>query len=824
MKDTAEEVTPISFKLVQGYIKLDVERKLEESKLILFSSMDLVLFTQGSDPTQEHPVHFLALVDNSFHNKLSVTVKLPQDQGEGSRAVAVAQAIKKRAHWNVAKVTGLATMIREYEGLVSLPHIHLKSTIVNREEELGNRTSDLQNAMPRGDENDLVPLGGNSANGDGSNFFENPPLLRKWLLERYNESQLSAMTDSRKVGGITLVQGPPGTGKTTTICGILAGLLSAKGKAKRAVSYTRNANAVGSGSESEDDEDEDESDAALQKRQQERLQLMRGRAKWFQGGYVPWADTLKRELAQPGDASLRQPFKKLGQDDLRVMSEVQEDVAPKKVLVCAPSNAGIDEVLRRILRDGICDGDGHCKMPSVVRLGPNVHASLADYALDNIVDKNLMSFAGQADLNQRELQKERVLRDARIICVTLSVAGSRDLVGVPFDFDTVVVDEASQGVEVAMLVPLKLGCKRLILVGDPEQLPATCFSAVAIEHKYERSLFQRLRECQYRVNMLQTQYRMHPAISAFPSMRFYGGLLKDMRGTEAFEKTFVAPWSKIPCFGPVCFFNLRGEHTKQRQSLVNEAEADFVIQLFALLSECYPGEEWTRKIAVISPYAEQVQLIRSRFRTYLGIDGKRRCPVEVNTVDGFQGREKDCVIVSTVRASSEKCSIGFVRDKRRMNVALTRGKTNCWVVGRSETLRLNEDWGAFIDLQAEACRFLNVSSPHETFLSRYLDDWHNRHPDVPRPNSVQLQTAAQAREAGASAEAAEATAVMAAGSGDESLGGDDDAGFDDKLRDIEEVSDDEADFEKLFEKADDAGGDFVSESAPKAKRNKTEED
>ncbi|CAE8582721.1 unnamed protein product [Polarella glacialis] len=99
------------------------------------------------------------------------------------------------------------------------------------------------------------------------------------------------------------------------------------------------------------------------------------------------------------------------------------------------------------------------------------------------------------------------------------------MVGFPEDFDTVIIDEASQGVEVSTLTPLKLGCRRLILVGDPKQLPATCFSEVAKNHDYDRSLFQRLQQSQHKVNMLSQQYRMHPAISYFPSQNFYDGKL-----------------------------------------------------------------------------------------------------------------------------------------------------------------------------------------------------------------------------------------------------------------------------------------------------------
>merc|ERR550534_1271062 len=124
-------------------------------------------------------------------------------------------------------------------------------------------------------------------------------------------------------------------------------------------------------------------------------------------------------------------------------------------------------------------------------------------------------------MNASDKEKEKVIREAAVVFSTLSISGSRELVGFPGDFDTVVMDEASQGLEVSTLVPLKLGCRRLIMVGDPKQLPATCFSSVCQYKSFERSLFQRLEEAKYKVNMLQIQYRMHPLISHFPSHTFY---------------------------------------------------------------------------------------------------------------------------------------------------------------------------------------------------------------------------------------------------------------------------------------------------------------
>lgn len=166
------------------------------------------------------------------------------------------------------------------------------------------------------------------------------------------------------------------------------------------------------------------------------------------------------------------------------------------------------------------------------------------------------------------------------------------------------------------------------------------------------------------------------------------------------------------------------------QSLINDDEAEFVLHFFKTLQECYPEECWREKLAVISPYAEQVQHIRSKFRALFGLGQKSPCPVDVNTIDGFQGREKDCVMVSAVRANSESHSIGFVRDKRRMNVAFTRARTNLWVCGQADVLCRNKDWGKFIEMQQANCHLIRVTQPAETFLPRYLSGWYKRHPEA----------------------------------------------------------------------------------------------
>lgn len=738
--DHVETVQQESIRVDDTFVRLDMARDKEEAIQKLYGHGDLMLFTQSKDPVKEHPVHFLALVDNSISARLSVTARLDTESGaSGSRDLEVAKIIKDNGSWQMAKVANLATITREYEGLMALPKLKLRGLLVNRDDSgaRGDTSTEMQ-AAPNGHE-------GSSTVGRAKNdaqLLTIPKPLETWLQAEYNESQQSAINDCRKITGITLVQGPPGTGKTKTALGILAVLLNSKAKEAKAVSYTRTglkgafrpSRSTSSGDSSSSEEDQKAAEESMQAREMERVQMIRAHQPWLRGGFTPWAETIEQEVPMAGSIAWRQPYPKLSPHQIVSMSEIAEDVAPQKVLVCAPSNAAIDEVIRRATQAGVADTDGVPKKPPLIRLGPGVHPSLHEYSLEQIVKRRLAALSDMPDLNKREVEKQRLLQDARLVCTTLSISGSRDVVGFEAGFDTVVVDEASQGVEVSMLVPLKLGCQRLILIGDPKQLPATCFSTVALEHEYSRSLFERLQLSHHKVNMLHVQYRMHPAISSFPSQHFYEGTLRNAHEELEFEKQCPAPWSNVSCFAPVAFFHLKGEHKVSMSSLVNEDEADFVIQFFQTLSSLYPDEAWDRKIAVISPYAEQVRLIRAKFRALFGLSGKKSpCLVDVNTVDGFQGREKDCVIVSVVRANPEE-SIGFLRDRRRMNVAFTRARTNLWVVGYADVLGRNKDWKMFIDEQRAASRLLRLTRPYNTFLARYLTKWFDRHPEVSRPD------------------------------------------------------------------------------------------
>jgi superfamily I DNA and/or RNA helicase len=380
----------------------------------------------------------------------------------------------------------------------------------------------------------------------------------------------------------------------------------------------------------------------------------------------------------------------------------------QKVLACAPSNLAVDNLLERLLTGG----------ERAVRLGhpARVLPALREHTLDLIVEDHpdtrqarkwakeayaLFRQAGKftrarpepgarqamrqearallADARRMEDQAvERILNEATVLCATLTgldgeVLGQRT-------FDLAVIDEASQSTEPASWLPL-LRCQRVVLAGDHCQLPPTVLSQEAAQQGLGVSLMERLvaRYGSQVTRRLDVQYRMHEAIMAFSSRQFYDGelqahpsvrghLLCDLPGLAAGPLTST----------PVQFIDTAGAGYDEQEepggeSRRNPQEADLVCRkVRALLEAGVPAEA----IAVIAPYSAQVRLLREK----LDIPG-----LEIDSVDGFQGREKEAVVLSLVRSNPEG-EVGFLADVRRMNVALTRARRKVLIVGDSATL------------------------------------------------------------------------------------------------------------------------------------------
>ena len=290
------------------------------------------------------------------------------------------------------------------------------------------------------------------------------------------------------------------------------------------------------------------------------------------------------------------------------------------------------------------------------------------------------------------------MNEASLVCGTLNSTGlSQVRESVPFQ--TCVVDEAAQAVELSTLIPLRLGVKQLVLVGDPQQLPATVLASRELVGNYERSLFERLETCGIPVHSLNLQYRMHPAISAFPRNTFYQGLLVDAPSVLSKDPFFSRPPYNISPFMFIDILYGRDVVSQTTFSRSNPDEANVCVSLyFALLRIAqHEGANLDGRVGIISPYTEQVKLLKTTFESAgLKIQGGLD-DIEIATVDSFQGKEKDIIILSTVRSCTESNSVGFLSDIRRMNVAITRAKLGMFVVGKTEALVINTHWSLFMD-------------------------------------------------------------------------------------------------------------------------------
>ena len=379
----------------------------------------------------------------------------------------------------------------------------------------------------------------------------------------------------------------------------------------------------------------------------------------------------------------------------------EESYRRTKVLVCAPSNSALDEIVLRIMQSGLLGPGGAAYSPTLVRVGVNVHHSVEAVSMESLVRERVGATddAGGHSAEkkfERALERDRVklaiLDEAAVVCSTLSFSGSGMFARMTRQFDVVVIDEAAQAVEPSTLVPLCYGAKQVFLVGDPRQLPATVLSAVATEHGYNQSMFKRLERCGYPVHLLKTQYRMHPSIREFPSTQFYAGELED--GPRVAAKT-RREWHKNPLFRPFVFMDVQGkEYQGNGASWANDEEAAMVVELVRALVDGYPDLASGEKIGVISPYKAQVRNIRKRLTEALGAEKSKT--VDVNSIDGFQGREKEVCVFSVVRAPTHGHGLGFVADERRINVGLTRAKTSLVVVGSAKALKGDKNWGGLV--------------------------------------------------------------------------------------------------------------------------------
>ncbi|MFB6266255.1 MAG: IGHMBP2 family helicase [Halodesulfurarchaeum sp.] len=308
----------------------------------------------------------------------------------------------------------------------------------------------------------------------------------------------------------------------------------------------------------------------------------------------------------------------------------------------------------------------------------------------------------EADRLEQEALAE-VIEEAEVVCTTNSTAGSDLLEGAQFDL--LVIDEATQATEPSCLIPIT-HADRVVMAGDHRQLPPTVQSEEAAREGLRETLFERLAERHPRIrDMLRVQYRMHETIMGFSSERFYDGELEAAPSVTAhtlsdlaIDPTTLSPPDILDPGAPLVFVDTADLDAPERQrsgstSRENPGEATIVKTLAESLLEA--GVD-PRDIAVISPYDDQVDRLSSE----LDREG-----LEVDTVDGFQGREKEVVLVSLVR-SNKRGEIGFLAEERRFNVAVTRAKRKVVVVGDGETVTRAPVFEEFVEYAADSGRLV----------------------------------------------------------------------------------------------------------------------
>lgn len=187
---------------------------------------------------------------------------------------------------------------------------------------------------------------------------------------------------------------------------------------------------------------------------------------------------------------------------------------------------------------------------------------------------------------------------------------------------------------------------------------------------------------------------MHPDISRIPSKLFYEGRLID--GPEMAAKT-QQPWHASSLLGPYRFFNVaQGHHEAAHagHSLINRAECDAALALYDLILRDFRQVDLNYRVGVISMYKAQITAMKNAFMARYGAE--RASTVDFNTVDGFQGQEKDVIILSCVRAGPAVQSIGFLSDVRRLNVSITRARSSLFILGHAATLQRSDDTWKYI--------------------------------------------------------------------------------------------------------------------------------
>ena len=405
-----------------------------------------------------------------------------------------------------------------------------------------------------------------------------------------------------------------------------------------------------------------------------------------------------------------------------------------QVLVCAQSNMAVDWISEKLVDRGI----------NVLRIGNPTRVN--DKMLGFTYERRFESHADYPQLWAirkaiRELRKNRkkgsenyhqkmdrlksraaeieirinseLFGEARVIACTLVGSAHRLLEGMKFG--TLFIDEAAQALEAACWIPMKRA-SRVILAGDHCQLPPTVKSIAALRAGLGKTLMERIAENKPEVvTLLKIQYRMNDEIMRFSSDWFYGGKVESapqikyrsvldydhpitwidtsneenqitIEGKDSPEDS-ASTSSSASASNQNSDLNFKEQFVGESFGRINKAEAELTLltlaEYFTKISKRRVLEERI-DVGIISPYRAQVQYLKKLIKKYEFFKPYRRL-ISVNTVDGFQGQERDVILISLVRSNDEG-QIGFLKDLRRMNVAMTRARMKLIILGNKETM------------------------------------------------------------------------------------------------------------------------------------------
>ena len=379
-----------------------------------------------------------------------------------------------------------------------------------------------------------------------------------------------------------------------------------------------------------------------------------------------------------------------------------------QVLVCAQSNTAVDWISEKLVDRGV----------NVLRIGnpTRVNDKMLSFTYERrfenhplypelwSIRKNLRELGSRArrgSYDEREGVRSRMsrLRDrataleiqinaelfdgAHVIASTLVSSNHRLLNG--RRFGTLFIDEAAQALEAACWIAIRKA-DRVVLAGDHCQLPPTIKCHEAARGGLERTLMEKVVSNKPAVvSLLKVQYRMHEEIMKFPSQWFYNG---ELEAAPEVRYRGILDWDTPIHWIDTSEMDFKEEFVGETFGRINKAEADLLLSELKIYINRIGGSRILEEkidFGIISPYKAQVQYLRNKIKADASLKPYRSL-FTVNTVDGFQGQERDVIFISLVRANEEG-QIGFLNDLRRMNVAITRARMKLVILGEAETLK-----------------------------------------------------------------------------------------------------------------------------------------